>query len=72
MNRTRMIILAIWISLGIYDAWVCSAGNFEASISQFIVDLVNVSPVAYGVICVLIGHFGFPMISKFKTPQSPD
>ena len=67
MGITRVIMLATFVILGIYDAWVCSAGKTDASISQFIVDLVNISPVAYGVICILLGHFGFPMVSKFKS-----
>lgn len=66
MSTTRVVVLAAFIILGIYDAWVCTAGNTDASISQFIIDLCNVSPVAYGVICILIGHFGFAMKSKFK------
>jgi hypothetical protein len=66
MSTTRIVVLATFVILGIYDAWVCSAGKTDASISQFIVDLVNISPVAYGVFCILLGHFGFPMVSKFK------
>lgn len=66
MSNTRVIVLAAFIILGIYDAWVCTAGNTDASISQFIIDMCNVSPIAYGVICILIGHFGFPMTKKFK------
>lgn len=66
MSTTRVIVLAVLITLGLYDAWVCTAGNTDASISQFIIDMCNVSPVAYGVICILIGHFGFAMKSKFK------
>ena len=61
MNNTRVIVLGTLIALGLYDAWVCTDGNTEASISQFIVDMVSVSPVSYGVICILIGHFGFAM-----------
>lgn len=61
MSQTRVIVLAVFIILGIYDAWVCTAGNTDISISQFIVDMVSVSPVSYGVICILIGHFGFAM-----------
>jgi hypothetical protein len=71
MNTTRIVVLATFVILGIYDAWVCSAGKTDASISQFIVDLVNISPVAYGVFCILLGHFGFPMISKFKKIPPP-
>jgi len=67
MSTTRVIILAVFITLGIYDAWVCTAGNTDASISQFIVNMCNVSPFGYGVICVLIGHFGFAMPPKFKS-----
>lgn len=70
MSTTRIVVLATFVILGIYDAWVCSAGQIDASISQFIVDLVNISPVAYGVFCILLGHFGFPMVSKFKKPDS--
>lgn len=66
MSQTRVVVLAAFIILGIYDAWVCTAGNTDISISQFIIDMCNVSPVAYGVICVLIGHFGFAMKSKFR------
>lgn len=66
MNNTRVIILATLIALALYDGWVCTAGNTDASISQFIIDMCNVSPFAYGVICILIGHFGFAMKSKFK------
>jgi len=69
MNTTRVIILGTFIALGIYDAWVCTAGDTDISISQFIVNMCNVSPVAYGVICVLIGHFGFLMIPKFKADE---
>jgi hypothetical protein len=71
MNTTRIVVLATFVILGIYDAWVCSAGKTDASISQFIVDLVNISPVAYGVFCILLGHFGFPMVSKFKKIPPP-
>ena len=67
MNNTRVIILGALITLGLYDAWVCTAGNTDASISQFIIDMCNISPVAYGIICVLIGHFGFAMPPKFKS-----
>jgi hypothetical protein len=66
MSNTRVIILGVLIALALYDAWVCTAGNTDISISQFIVNMCNVSPVAYGVICVLIGHFGFLMVPKFK------
>lgn len=69
MSTTRVVVLGSMIALGIYDAWVVSAGNTDASISQFIIDMCNVSPVAYGVICVLIGHFGFAMKSKFKVDK---
>jgi hypothetical protein len=71
MNTTRIVVLATFVILGIYDAWVCSTGKTDASISQFIVDLVNISPVAYGVFCILLGHFGFPMVSKFKKIPPP-
>jgi hypothetical protein len=71
MNTTRIVVLATFVILGIYDAWVCSAGKTDASISQFIVDLVNISPVAYGVFCILLGHFGFPMVYKFKKIPPP-
>lgn len=67
MSTTRMVMLATFVILGIYDVWVCSSGNDSASISQFIVDLVNISPVGYGVCCILLGHFGFPMTSKFRS-----
>lgn len=66
MSTTRVIVLAALITLALYDAWVCTAGNTDASISQFVIDMCNVSPVAYGVICVLIGHFGFAMKSPFR------
>jgi hypothetical protein len=66
MSMTRVVVLGTLIALGLYDAWVCTAGNTDASISQFIIDMCNVSPFAYGVICVLIGHFGFAMKSKFR------
>ena len=66
MSQTRVIVLGTLIALGLYDAWVVSAGNTDISISQFIVNMCNQSPVAYGVICVLIGHFGFLMVPKFK------
>lgn len=59
-------MLGSLITLGIYDAWVCTGGNTDISISQFIVNMCNVSPVSYGVICVLIGHFGFALPIKFK------
>lgn len=61
MGKTRIVVLGSFITLGIYDALVCSGGNSDISISQFISDLVDVSPVSYGVICLLIGHFGFLM-----------
>ena len=66
MSNTRVVVLGSLITLGLYDAWVCTAGNTDASISQFIIDMCNVSPFAYGVIMLLIGHFGFPMTKKFK------
>lgn len=66
MNSTRVIILGTLIALGLYDAWVCTAGNTDISISQFVVNMCNQSPVAYGVIMLLIGHFGFLMTPKFK------
>ena len=66
MSNTRVIILGVLIALALYDAWGCTAGNTDISISQFIVNMCNVSLVAYGVICVLIGHFGFLMVPKFK------
>ena len=72
MSTTRMFMLAIFVIVGIYDVWVCSGGNDEYSVSQFIVDFVNISPVGYGVCCILLGHFGFPMTSKFKTRKSKD
>lgn len=68
MSNTRIVMLATFVILGIYDAAVVSGGKTDASISQFIVDLVNHAPFAYGVICILIGHFGFPMTKRF-TPQ---
>ena len=67
MTTTRIIILATLIMLALYDAWACTSGGVDASISQFIVNLVNVSPVSYGVACVLLGHFGFPMVAKFRS-----
>lgn len=70
MNQTRVIVLSALIILGLYDAWVCSGGNTNISISQFIVDLVNVSPVAYGIICILIGHFGFAMPRKWRSDET--
>jgi hypothetical protein len=72
MGTTRMVMLATFVTLGIYDVWVCSSGDDSASISQFIVDFVNISPVGYGVCCILLGHFGFPMTSKFKTTKPKD
>lgn len=69
MNTTRVIVLGSLIALALYDAWACTAGNTDISISQFVVNMCNVSPVAYGVICVLIGHFGFLMVPKFKVDK---
>jgi len=66
MSMTRVVVLGTLIALALYDAWACTAGNTDISISQFIIDMCNVSPVAYGVICILIGHFGFAMKSKFR------
>lgn len=70
MTTTRTIVLATLLTLGLYDAWAATRGGVDVTISQFIVDLVNVSPVAYGVICLLIGHFGFPLVSKFRNKKS--
>jgi len=69
MTTTRTIILATLLMLGLYDAWAATRGGADVTISQFIVDLVNVSPVAYGVACVLLGHFGFPLVAKFRKKQ---
>ena len=69
MSNARVVVLGSLITLGLYDAWVCTAGNTDASISQFIIDMCNVSPFAYGVIMLLIGHFGFPMTKKFKNQK---
>lgn len=70
MSTTRVVVLGTLIALGLYDAWVCSGGDTGISISQFVTDLVNVSPVAYGVICVLIGHFGFAMPHKWRSNET--
>lgn len=64
MSRTRVIVLAAFIVLGIYDAIVVSAGNTDASISQFITNLVDKGPFAYGVMCIVAGHLLFPMSPK--------
>ena len=69
MTTTRTIILATLIMLALYDAWAATRGGADITISKFIVNLVNVSPVSYGVICVLIGHFGFPLVAKFRTQK---
>ena len=69
MNTTRTIILATLIMLALYDAWAATRGGADITISQFIINLVNVSPVAYGVMCVLLGHFGFPMVAKFRSKK---
>ena len=69
MNNTRVIILAVFITLGIYDAWVVSGGNTDSSISQFITNLVDKSPVAYGVMCILVGHLLFPMSPKYPNQK---
>ena len=66
MDTTRVVVLGTLIVLALYDGWVCTAGNTDASISQFIIDMCNVSPFAYGIIMLLIGHFGFPMVNRFK------
>ena len=68
VSTTRVVVLGTLIAIALYDGWVCTGGNTDASVSQFIVNLVSVSPVAYGVLCVLIGHFSFamPSFSEWK------
>ena len=69
MTTTRIIILATLIMLALYDAWAATRGGADITISQFIINLVNVSPVAYGVMCVMIGHCGFPMVAKYRSKK---
>jgi len=56
MNRTRLIVTSIIITLGIYDAAVVSYGGVDWSVSQYFHALASypVVPFVMGYLC---GHF---------------
>jgi len=61
MDMTEIVILAAFIGLGIYDAWIVFSKGVGSSISRALEKLGFRSPVAMLVIGIIIGHLFFNM-----------
>lgn len=70
MGTTEIIILAAFITLGIYDAWVVFSKGVGSSISRALEKLGFKSPIAMLVIGIIIGHLWFAM--EPECPKCPD
>lgn len=70
MDNTEIIILATFIFLGIYDAWIVFSKGVGSSISRALERLGFKSPVAMLVIGIIIGHLFFNMRPE-ECPKLP-
>ena len=61
MHPTAIVILSIFITVGIYDAFVVYTQGVGGSISRYLQKLGFRSPVAMLVIGIIIGHLWFSM-----------
>lgn len=59
MGTTEIIILAAFITLGIYDAWVVFSKGVGSSISRAMEKLGLKSQLAVFTVGCVIGHFWF-------------
>lgn len=64
MGITPMVVFIFLIAMGLYDLYCVVFNGVTSSVSAFIVNLPFYSPMAYGVICITIGHLLFPMREK--------
>lgn len=69
MTATALVTFIVFLGFAIYDLAAVTFGGVGSSVSNWLVNVVHVSPIVAFTFGVLSGHLFWPMI--LETPTQP-